>query len=236
MKEWEDIGIVLSSTRYGEGSLIVEIFTSNHGRYRGLLRVGLRNNFSSILQRGNLVEVRWRARIEDHLGNYSCDLIRSYSSLFLDDSLRLEGISSLCAELSMFLPERDLFSELFIETKEFLDRIEENFWLCKYCRWEVKLLSELGFSLDLSKCAVTGKREGLTFVSPRSGIAVSLKGAKGWESKLLDLPSFLVTGEETSKKEEILSSLRLTGYFFSRHICKGSLPASRVRLQDKLSR
>lgn len=235
MKEWQDIGIVLSARKYGEQKLILEVFTPEHGRHKGLLNQGKSSRSSSVWQTGNLVEVSWRARLEEHLGNYTCEIIKPYCVAVFDNPLLLASISSLCAELSAFLPERDLFPNLFLHTKSLLDNLESPTWLSEYCHWELELLAELGFSLDFTKCALTGETENLAFVSPKTGRAVTAAAAAPWKEKLLPLPSFLATGEETASVDDILSALKLTGYFLSRQTSCGELPAARFRLQEKLS-
>lgn len=234
MKEWQDIGIVLSAHKYGEQSLIVEIFTPEHGRHKGLLKLVGKARSASVWQTGNLLEVHWRARLEEHLGNYACEIIKPYCVSIFDDPVLLSGVSSLCGELSLLLPERDLFPNLFLQTKTLLDKLESPSWLADFCRWELLLLSELGFSLDLEKCALTGETENLAFVSPKTGRAVTAEAAAPWKEKLLPLPKFLQDEQLQPEGKDILSALNLTGYFLLRQTSDEELPSARSRLIDRL--
>ncbi|HJO87243.1 MAG TPA: DNA repair protein RecO, partial [Rhodospirillales bacterium] len=152
---WSDIGIVLSARKHGEGSAIVSLMTLEHGRHAGLVRGGSGKRARGIYEAGNLVSVEWRARLEDHLGSFTCELLQPQAALYLDDSFRLSGLSSACAVLEMALPEREPHPEIYESLFNFIVNLSEDTWLEEYVKWELDLLADLGFGLDLTSCAST---------------------------------------------------------------------------------
>lgn len=239
MEEWSDIGIVLSTRKYGEKSLILDAFTKKGGRQRGLVKlISEKNRF--IFQEGNLLELNWSARLEEHLGTYKADIITSYAGQVLQDSLLLSGLTSLCSIASLCLPEREPFPFLWEITKDVLKGLVNNpsYWVVMYAKWEVFLLAELGFALDLTKCAVTGQTDELCYVSPKTGRAVSRTVGEEYKTRLLPLPSFLLDIEEGTApdKEEVIKAFTLTSYFLDKHVLGGKQPPSRLRFLEKLHR
>src|SRR5262245_22789965 len=169
--QWSDEGIILSVKPHGETAAVAEIFTRAHGRHLGLVHGGRSRRLRPVLQTGNHVDAQWKARLAEHLGQVSVELRKGYAAQAMDDVLALAGLSSLCA-LARLLPERDPHPSLFEVTLfvlSFLDEVEV--WPALMVRWELALLDELGFGLDLSSCASTGTREQLLYVSPKSGRA-----------------------------------------------------------------
>ncbi|MBT3915954.1 MAG: DNA repair protein RecO, partial [Rhodospirillaceae bacterium] len=218
---WSDIGIVLSARKHGEGSAIVSLMTPGHGRHAGLVRGGSGKRARGIYEAGNLVSVEWRARLEDHLGSFTCELLQPQAALYLDDSLRLAGLSSACAVLEMALPEREPHPEVYESLFSFIANLSEDTWLEEYVKWELELLAELGFGLDLTACASTGQSEELIYVSPKSGQAVSTNAGEPYKDKLLALPEFLMHGLEGAPEIDFSAlylGLNLTGYFMGRHV------------------
>ncbi len=237
---WSDIGIVLSARKHGEGSAVVSLMTPAHGRHAGLVRGGSGKRARGIYEAGNLVSVDWRARIEEHLGAFTCELLKPQAALYLDDSLRLAGLSSACTVLEMALPEREPHPEVYESLANFITNLDSETWLEDYVRWEIKLLGDLGFGLDLASCASTGQSDELIYVSPKSGQAVSTTAGEPYKDKLLALPSFLQAGANLEMKTdfgEVFQGLLLTGYFMDRNVfihSKNGAPPARTRLVDRV--
>lgn len=238
--EWRDHGILLSMRRHGESSAIIDVFTERHGRHAGVVRGGASRRMAPVLQPGAQLDVTWRARLEDHLGSYHAEPLRSRAAAALSGRLALAGLNAVTALLAFCLPEREPHPDLYVRSERLLDLLEhEDLWPLAYLQWELALLEETGFGLDLSACAVTGRLAGLAFVSPKTGRAVSREGAGEWADRLLPLPPVLL-GQGDAGDTEILQALRTTGYFLETHLAPslGShpLPEVRGRLMDLLSR
>lgn len=236
--EWRDEGIILSVRGHGETSAIAEVFTLEHGRCLGLVRGGRSRLMRPILQPGNLVGLTWRARLEEHLGHFTLEPLSLRAGLIIENALRLSGLSSLTA-LAQVLPEREPHRRLYDAFHVVLDNIDnDGLWPALMVRWEMGLLDELGFGLDLSKCAVTGSTGELIYVSPRTGKAVSAEAGKPYHAKLFALPSFL-GGDTSATAEDVLNGMKLTGYFLERHVYgprNVALPQARVMLEQALAR
>ncbi len=238
--DWRDTGILLSTRKHGETSVIIEVFTPGHGRHAGVLRGGTSRKVAPILQPGAQLDVTWRARLEDHIGTVTVEPQRSRAAIAMSDRLALAGLNAVVGLLAFCLPEREPHPRLYQHTESLLDLLAQmDLWPLAYLRWELALLEELGFGLDLSDCAVTGAREGLVFVSPRSGRAVTRAGAGNWASQLLPLPPVML-GEGPAEDTEILVALGTTGHFLKHHLAASlgdkPLPAARGAFLDRLSR
>jgi DNA repair protein RecO (recombination protein O) len=238
--DWSDEGFVLSARRHGENALIVSLLTLDHGRHAGLVRGGAGTRSRGIFQPGNLVRAQWRARLAEHLGTYRCELAEAIAASHLHDPLPLLALSAATTLVDVALPEREPVPYLFGTLQGLLKALGEPGWQTHYVRWELDLLGELGFGLDLSQCAVTGAREDLAYVSPRSGRAVSVAAAAPYRDRLLPLPAFLLDGAVAAQSlNDIADGLALTGYFLKRHVLgdrAASLPAARERLADEIRR
>ncbi len=213
------------------------LFTEFHGRHAGLVRGGQGHRARGLYQAGNLVSAVWRARLEEHLGNFRCELMQAYAARLLDDALRLSALSAVCAVVEAVLPERHPYPMLYSHFAQLGDEIAHgDEWGASYARFELELLAELGFGLDLTACAVTGQVEDLRYVSPRSGRAVSTVAGKDWREKLLPLPEFLWRSNAAPpRKEALREALYLTGWFLAAHIFAGSaLPPARERFIERL--
>ncbi len=236
--EWRDEGVLLSVRPHGESAAIVELFTAAHGRHAGVVRGGGSRKMAPVLQPGAQVQATWRARLEGHIGAFTVEPLRSRAVL-LSDHLALSALNALCALLLAALPERQGHATLYRATLPLLDAMERGGdWLPDYLRWEMLLLDELGFGLDLSRCAVTGGRDDLAFVSPRTGRAVSRGGAGDWAARLLPLPQVLM-GQGGASHAEIGQGLAVTGHFLSRAITglnDRPLPEARARLVALIAR
>lgn len=237
--DWQDHGTILSARPHGESSMIVELFTAAHGRHAGVVRGGASRKMSGILQPGNRVAATWRARLEDHLGSYTLEPLQS-RAVILSDRRALAGLNAATALLRFTLPEREPHDALFAASEALFDAMAEGRdWVPDYLRWELGLLEEMGYGLDLSSCAVTGARDDLAYVSPRSGRAVSRAGAGEWAPKLLPLPLCLL-GQGPASLAEIVQGLRLTGFFLGERMAPDlgdrPLPEARQRFVDLLGR
>ena len=217
--QWTEEGVVIGVRKHGENSAIVDIFTRSQGRYVGLVRGGRSRRMRPILQVGNSVLATWRARLAEHLGTYELEPARLRVAGIIDDPLRLAGLSALTT-LVQLVAEREGHHRLYDALLLVLDALEQNeHWPALLVRWELGLLEELGFGLDLSRCAATGTQDDLIFVSPKSGRAVSGAAGEPYADKLLKLPQFLRGGagsEPTSR--DVLDGFALTGFFLQRHI------------------
>ncbi len=237
--EWRDTGILLSSKAHGENSAILEVLTHKHGRHLGILRGGTSRKIAPHLQPGAQLDVTWKARLEEHMGSFSIEPLRSRAADAMAGRLSLAGLNAVTAMAAYVLPERLPCQSIFSATEQVLDLLTQmDVWPLAYLRWEQGLLEELGYGLDLGHCAVTGRTDGLIYISPRSGAAVSAEGAGDWAPKLLQLPPIL-RGEGNGSPDEILSALNVTGYFLDKHMTtdrKKSLPAAREALITRLQK
>jgi DNA repair protein RecO (recombination protein O) len=234
--QWIDDAILLSARAHGETALLVTLLTREHGRHGGLVQGGQSRKNRPTWQTGTLFEIKWQARLSDHLGGVTGEARRSYAARWLDDAARLGGISAMCAVAEACLPERVPHAAVYRGLVALLDGMGEEHWPSLYAHWEFGLLSELGFGLDLSVCAATGSAEDLAYVSPKSGRAVSRGAGDAYRDRMLALPAFLREGI-THDRAEVAQALDLTGFFLDRHVLAPhgkALPAARSRLVDRL--
>jgi DNA repair protein RecO (recombination protein O) len=216
--QWTDEGIVIGVKRHGEASAILELMTRYHGRHLGLVRGGFGTRMKPILQTGNSVSASWRARLDEHLGNYTVEALRQRASNFFASPHAIYGVTHLAA-LMRLLPERDPHAGLYSVFEEVLDRLEDPVLAAPLVvRFELQLLSELGFGLDLEQCASTGTTEELIYVSPKSGRAVSRSAGEPWADKMLRLPAFLRDLDAGPAGRDLADGFALTGFFLERHV------------------
>jgi DNA repair protein RecO (recombination protein O) len=216
--QWTDEGIVLGVKRHGESSAILELMTREHGRHLGLVRGGFGSRMKPILQTGNALSATWRARLDEHLGHYVVEPMNLRASNFFAASHAIYGVSHLAA-LMRLLPERDPHAGLYAELDYILERLENAAIAAPMvARFELQLLSELGFGLDLEQCASTGASTDLIYVSPKSGRAVSRSAGEPWADKMLRLPAFLRDRETEPTGRDLADGFALTGFFLSRHV------------------
>ncbi len=238
--EWRDEGILLVLRPLAEGDAVIEVLTAAHGRHLGLVPGGAGRRLGPKLQLGTQLALCWRARLAEQLGVFSVELLKARAGHILRDPDRLAGLSSLCALAAWALPEREPQPRLYPATVALADcLIEGGEWFGPYLRWEALLLAESGFGLDLSVCALTGAREGLAFVSPRTGRAVTAKAGAPWAERLLPLPPGLCSDVPVSR-DEMAQGLRTTGHFLY-HVLAPALgerpvPAARARLAARFAR
>jgi DNA repair protein RecO (recombination protein O) len=239
MIEWRDEGILLTVRRHGESAAIIDAFTPNHGRHAGLVRGGASRKMTPVLQPGAQLSLEWRARLEEHLGGYKVEPIRSRAGVLLADGDALEAMNSVAALLSAYLAEREAHPHLFAATVALLDCLGvDDGWPEAYVAWELAFLSDLGYPLDLSACASTGALEELIWVSPRTGRAVSRKAGAPYADRLLPLPAFL-TGAQ-SNSDGVSDGLRMTGHFLKHWVAPAfgghSPPQARDRFEARMRR
>ncbi|HHS89638.1 MAG TPA: DNA repair protein RecO [Rhodobacteraceae bacterium] len=238
--DWRDQGILLSVRRHGENSAIVEVFTPGHGRHAGVVRGGTSRKIAPILQPGAQLDVRWRARLEEHIGTFTVELVQSRAGVVMGDRLALAALNAVTTLLQYALPEREPHDELYHRSVALLDLLGTNeAWPLAYLRWELALLDDLGFGLDLTACAVSGGSDDLVYVSPRSGRAVSAEAAGQWADRLLPLPPALL-GYGDGDLAGIAEGLTTTGYFLKNRLAvqfsERPLPMARQRLVDAIVR
>ena len=236
--EWSDEAIILSARAYGETSLILQLLTRAHGRHAGLVRGARRARGRGVYETGNRVTADWQARLADHLGTLRCELLHGYAADLIDDPARLACLAAAASVAEAALPEREAAPVAFAGLAALLDALSgDRLWREAYVAWELALLAELGFGLDLSRCAATGATADLAYVSPKSAQAVSRDAGAPYRDKLLKLPGFLLSVGPSSSKEEIRDGLALTGFFLLRHIFEPfgrALPAARARFVDRI--
>jgi DNA repair protein RecO (recombination protein O) len=236
--DWREEGVILSMRTHGESAAIIEVFTRGHGRHAGVVRGGASRRMAAHLQPGTQVMAGWRARLSEHIGAFTVEPLRSRAHA-MADRLALAGLTSVCAVLRATLPEREPHPALWDVTLPLLDDLGGGTWPSAYLRWELRLLEELGYGLDLTACAVTGRRDDLAFVSPKTGRAVSRGAAGQWVEKLFHLPAGL-TGGAILDQAGLMQGLAITTHFLTRELAEAQggkpLPEARGRLVDLLNR
>ena len=216
--QWTDEGIVIGVRRHGEASAILELMTREHGRHLGMVRGGFGTRMKPILQTGNSVSASWRARLDEHLGNYTVEAMRQRASNFFGAPHAIYGVTHLAA-LMRLLPERDPHAELYEVFESILDRLEDPVVAAPLvARFELQMLTELGFGLDLEQCASTGTTTDLIYVSPKSGRAVSRSAGEPWADRMLRLPDFLRDNDVAPAGHDLADGFALTGFFLARHV------------------
>jgi DNA repair protein RecO (recombination protein O) len=238
--QWTDEGVVLSVRPHGETAAVVELLTRQHGRHLGLVHGGRSRKLRPVLQIGNHVDATWTARLSEQLGHITLELRRGFAAEVLDDAAALAGLTSICT-LARLLPERDPHANLYEVTLFLLGFLDDaSVWPALMVRWELALLDELGFGLDLSSCAATGSKDDLIYVSPRTGRAVSAVAGEPYRDRLLTLPSFLKGRTQGDLAiEDLEAGFALTGHFLDLHVLRPretALPEARSRALGSLKK
>lgn len=247
--EWRDVAIVLGGRAAGESTLIASLLTSQHGLQQAMV-AGVRSaREKASYQMGTILSCQWFGREDEAMGRVKSELLESVSAHLLTDADRLAALTSACALLAETLPAAVPVPSVYDASLALLATLFEDDWASAYVRWEVFLLAELGYGLDLEACAATGQREDLIWVSPRSGRAVCRAAGAPYADRLLPLPEFLradaVLGEDVCgrvlpvARADCAQGLVLTAYFLQRHVFaprRRALPPARVRLQERLAR
>ena len=233
MEQWQDQGIVLAARRYAENGAIVSVLTEQYGRRAGFLHGAYSSRNRGAIEIGNTVDIEWKARTDENLGTFKFELQKCGAAGFLSDPLKLAALQSACALCDQSLPEREGHPGLYRGFVALLETFREDIWAAAYVIWEIALLKELGFSLDLTRCAAGGDSRTLAYVSPKTGRAVCYAAGEAYKSRLLDLPSFLKPNGGPTEEEDIITGLKVTGYFlehwaFAHH--NHGIPEARRRL------
>lgn len=236
MEQWQDQAIVLAVRPHGENGAVASLLTQDQGRHAGYVRGAQGTKMRGTLEVGNLVDANWRARTSDELGSLTLELSQNCSAHFMQDPLKLAALQSACALCDSALPEREGHPGLFHGLNALMAALQTEIWAEAYVMWEIALLQELGFALDMSRCAGGGDHDDLAYVSPKTGRAVSVAAAAPYKDKLLPLPGFLRPGGVGSEHDDVLTGLQMTGYFLEHWVYvhhTSGLPEARVRLYER---
>ncbi|MER2263997.1 DNA repair protein RecO [Methylobacterium oxalidis] len=233
--QWSDDAFVIGLRRHGESGVILEAMTAEHGRHLGLVHGGRSRRMQPVLQTGNRLRVTWRARLDEGLGSYAVEPLDLVASRLIDSGLALYGVNHM-AGLLRLLPERDPHPALYEAAQVLIAHLDDKaIASALMVRFELAVLSELGFGLDLEACAATGANDALIYVSPKTGRAVSASAGEPYRDRLLPLPAFL--GERSGANrvpgpEDVRQGFTLTGYFLARHLWEPrglAVPEERTR-------
>lgn len=232
MEQWQDKAIILGVRPHGENGAIVSLLTAENGRQAGYMRGSSSSKNRGSLEVGSIVDANWQTRVEGSLGTLTVELVKSTAARIMNDPLKLSALQSACSLCDQALPEKEGHSGLYQGLYTFFNILDSDVWGAAYVIWEIALLRELGFSLDLSRCAGGGDAKTLAYISPKSGCAVSLQAGEPYKHKLLSLPIFL-TGKGGGDGEDVLTGLFMTGHFlenwvFAHH--RSGIPEARQRL------
>lgn len=235
--EWNDDAIVLGARHFGEGKLVAEVFSREHGRFGGVVHGG--RKALPALQTGNVVRAGWKARLADQLGFFHpLELTEPHATRLLDDAVALAGLTSAVSLVRGASPERHAYPQLYDALIVLLEAMPSSeVWPALYTRFEIGLLAALGYGLDLTRCAVTGETEDLAWVSPRTGRAATQEAGAPHADKLFRLPPFLIDAQADLQSGDVADAFAISGYFLERRLFdhKGEgMPEARRRLIEKL--
>ena len=244
MEFWSEEGIVLQARPFGETGTVLHCLTRSYGNHAGLVHGGQSRRKAALLELGNQLNLNWSARISDNLGSYNCELVESRAALYLSDQPRLLALQAFCATLALLCPEREPMPFVYDAAQSWLSLLESAHWAQTLVRFELGLLTALGYHLELERCAVTNQEHDLCFVSPKSGRAVSRAVAQPYQERLLQLPAFLTQSSNALEsddewKSQAAQGLKLTGYFLEKHLFSSlnrPLPEARWALYNLLTR
>lgn len=237
--DFADQAFVLAARAHGDTGVVVELLTSEHGRRAAYVAGGASRRMKPFLQPGARVQAEYRARTSDHLGNARLEPVGEGPSALFDDPLALTGLSAAAAVAQGALPEREPHPGAFLAFEALMGAFAfPEVWPAVFVRFEAGLLEDLGFGLDLSRCASTGSTDDLVWVSPRTGRAVSADAGAPYADKLLVLPPFMLGAQAGLKDGDVKAGFDLTGHFLEQfvfHPLNRPLPPARVWMLDKLS-
>jgi len=216
-----DEGIILKKKKYRETSLLVTFFSLNHGINSGLVKGVLKKDFGTY-EVGNKVYIKSNFRLDEQLWNCRFELIKNYSIGFFDNKDKLSALLTICSIIDLTLPKNNPQSKIYNKTIDLIEHLFSKDWLEEYVFWELFLLSELGYGLDLEKCVVSGKKDNLIYISPRSGKAVSKIEGEEYKEKLLYLPEFLINKDLKPSNESLKKAIDLTGFFMEKFLKKNN--------------
>ncbi|MEO1785411.1 MAG: DNA repair protein RecO [Pseudomonadota bacterium] len=240
--QWRDEAIVLGGRKFGEGGLVLDVLTAGHGRRSGLVHGGASRKRRAQFEPGNSVSLAWSARLEDQLGRFDTAELKSARAAALYDAPEaLSAVQTITAVLRDALSDGDRAgSSVYHASLLLLDSLSyPTLWPALYVRWELGLLSELGFGLDFSACAVSGANDGLTHVSPRTGRAVRGSDVPDYAERLLKLPGFLLDSSHGVPPDDLAAGFRLTGHFLRYRLYEATgrqMPTTRDQMLARLKR
>lgn len=227
--QWTENGIILNARVYGERSYLLTVFTKEQGRCAGLYRSSAKTK--ALIQPGNLVQAKWSARLPQHLGLWQLELIDSPSCRLLSDRLKLCALGAALSLADQLMAERHLYAELYTSLSLLIhELVHTSHWYHVYVDYELKLLNNLGFGLELSKCAVTGRSDNLLYISPKTGRAVCAEAGQPYADRLFKIPDFWLHSVEITL-DQFHQALAITSYFFQKNLLEKGLPTSRINLQ-----
>ncbi len=234
-----DTGIILDARSHGETHAIADVFTREHGRWAGLVYGGQGRKMRPLLQPGNEVTLEWKGRSEDTLGHFTLEMSHARAGEAMGERLSLSALSAACAVALATLPEREPHPRAYEAMAVLLANLDDmEVWAALMARWELGLLAELGFGLTLDRCASTGARDNLIYVSPRSACAVSAEAGEPYKEKMLPLPPFLRGASSEASLQEAIDALATTGHFLETrilHLSDKQLPEARLRVVELLT-
>ena len=226
-----DEGIIIKKNKYRESSLLISFFSLNHGINSGLVKGVLKKDFGTY-EIGNKVYIKSSFRLDEQLWNCRFELIKNNSVNYFDNQNKLNALLAVCSIIDLSLPKNNPQINIYKKTINLIENLLSKDWAVKYIFWELFLLSELGYGLDLEKCVVSGKKESLIYVSPKSGKAVSKKEGEKYKNKLLNLPKFLIDKNVKPSNDSLKKAISLTGFFIDKFLKKNNkkLPFYRKKI------
>ena len=226
-----DEGIIIKKNKYRESSLLISFFSLNHGINSGLVKGVMKKDFGTY-EIGNKVYIKSSFRLDEQLWNCRFELIKNNSVNYFDNQNKLNALLTICSIIDLSLPKNNPQINIYKKTINLIENLLSKDWAVKYIFWELFLLSELGYGLDLEKCVVSGKKENLIYVSPKSGKAVSKKEGEKYKNKLLNLPKFLIDKNVKPSNDSLKQAISLTGFFIDKFLKKNNkkLPFYRKKI------
>ena len=238
MTEFHEEAFVLSARSHGDTGVVVDLLTETNGRHAAYVAGGASRKMKPFLQAGARVIADYRARTSDHLGSARLEAVGEGPSALFDDPLALTGLAAAAAVAQGALPEREPHPGAFLAFEALMGAfIIPEVWPAIFVRFEAGLLEDLGFGLDLSRCAATGTMDDLIYVSPRTGRAVSREAGAPYADKMLALPPFMLGAQAGLGEGDVGAGLELTGHFLEQfvfHPQNRPIPPARVWMVDKL--
>ena len=217
----DDEGIIIKKTKYRESSLLISFFSLNHGINSGLVKGVLKKDFGTY-EIGNKVYIKSSFRLDEQLWNCKFELIKNNSVNYFDNQNKLNTLLTICSIIDLSLPKNNPQIKIYNKTIDLMEDLLSKGWAVKYIFWELFLLSELGYGLDLEKCVVSGKKENLIYISPKTGKAVSKKEGEKYKNKLFNLPKFLINKNVKPTNDSLKQAISLTGFFIDKFLKKNN--------------
>ena len=235
--QFSDEGYIIKTRRHGESGLILTVLTRSNGKISGYVKNAFSTKKNGIYQLGNCISLNAYTRLEENLYSFHVDLLRAEAVNFMTDEAKLSALGALCELCNTCLPEKDNIGLFYNTIESFFNNILEDNWRTYYSYFEFYLLDYLGIGLDLSRCAVTGQRSNLRYVSPKSGKAVSAEAGAPYQNRLFAYPEYIIKHNEHPSLKEISDTLKMTEFFLNKNFFQLhglKFPENRVNLRDNL--